>query len=285
MIFYEKRKVFGTIGVVLVGGLSIWGCNTGKVLLDNGVTSFDARLVSQVFTWQCGGYPTDSGMIPAYAGTYGHEVALYHAPGGLSDLMPISGCVYGADMFPIGAGANASSFEGLQGYPQWHNSSSTGELQGGFGYWYNDAMTGEHTCDAPEDILGDPVILSNALDYSGATTIASPVSPFVAFSGYDTVIEWGDPVEMSWNNHRWDRVWVHVRRSKAGDLVESLTCVVEDGNSFALTQDIWDVLDDSLVTDQTNLYVGFEKRDLQQTSSGNWIEVLTRSVSVAVVQD
>ena len=41
-----------------------------------------------------------------FVGTYGHEMALYYAPGSLDDLLPEQGCSYGVDMFPTTAGAN-----------------------------------------------------------------------------------------------------------------------------------------------------------------------------------
>ena len=161
-------------------GISAISCNTGKVILDRFYEDFDARFVSQVFTWECQVSNDDGTEI--FVGTYGHEVGLYYAPGNLDDLLPTDGCVYGTDMFPTTAGANGSSLDGLVGYPTWSSSASEGTLEGGFGYWFQEVLTDERTCTSPSEILADPIALGNALTLSGASIDTSFPVPAVEFS-------------------------------------------------------------------------------------------------------
>ena len=137
-------------------------CNTGKVILDRFYEDFDARFVSQVFTWECQVSNDDGTEI--FVGTYGHEVGLFHAPGTLDDLKPTDGCVYGADMFPTTAGANGSSLDGLVGYPTWSNDANNGtwKVDSGIGF----VLTDERTCTSPTEILSDPIVL-RMLDVNG----------------------------------------------------------------------------------------------------------------------
>lgn len=265
-------------------------CDIGKVVIEDGAEQFDARFVSQVFTWPCEDYEEDSAggtmNIGTTVGTYGHELAFFYAPGSLEDLLPESGCVYGAEMFPIDAGVNGSSLDGLQGYPQWANPNSGGELQGGFGYWFVDAMTDEHTCDAPESILQYPATLGNANQFSNFSTETASYVPMVEFSGFTNVIAFGDNVTADWgSNGEWDRVWIEMQRTKDGDVYESIVCNVSGQTSFTLNDDFWNMLDPNLVIEYQHLYVGMEKRKMKLTLTEEWIELVTRAVTVAVIQD
>ena len=267
-----------------------FSCNTGKTVLEGGAEQFDARFISQVFTWPCENYPEDTASgeadIELAVGTYGHELALFYAPTSLIDLLPAEGCVYGAEMFPIDAGANGSSLEGLQGFPQWSNSLNSGELQGAFGYWFMDAMTDEHTCDAPGSILQYPATLGNANQFSGYSTETATYVPMVEFSGFTDVISWGDNVTASWGaNGEWDRVWIEMQRTKDGDVYESIVCNVSGETSFTLDSDFWGMLDPDLPIEYQHLYVGVEKRNMEIAQTGEWIELVTRAVTVAVIQD
>ena len=256
------------------------GCNTGKVLLEQGATDYDARFISQVKTWDCLGGGTDP-----FLGTYGHEMSLYYAPSSLNDLIPSEGCVYGNDAFPTVAGGNASSFDGLVGFPGWNNEEQNGTMEGGFGYWYQDVLTDEHTCENPADILESGITLNNAQDFSGATIPDAFVVPEVEFNGFDSVIDFGDVVDVTWSTHNWPRTWIHLRRSNDDQLVEMVTCVISDSNSFSLDEDVWGLMSEDLNADTNQLSVGFENREIQETQSGKYIEVLNRSVAVAVVNN
>ena len=267
-----------------------FSCNTGKVVLENGANEFDARFISQVFTWPCEDYTEDTATgeidIGITVGTYGHELALFYAPNSLEDLLPDSGCVYGAEMFPIDAGSSSSALEGLQGFPQWSNSLDGGELQGGGGYWFVDAMTDEHTCDAPGSILQYPVTLGNANQFTGYSTETATYVPMVEFTGFTNVIEFGDNVTADWgSNGGWDRVWIEMQRTKDGDVYESVVCNVSGGTSFTLDSDFWGLFDPNIPIEYQHLYVGFEKREMEMTVTEEWVELVTRAVTVAVIQD
>jgi hypothetical protein len=259
----------------------ILSCSTGKVVIGSGEGAYDARFVTQVSTWECGGFETDP-----YPGTFGHEVILYHAPGSLSDLLPENGCEFGVDMFPNSAGEGAMPIEGLEDFPEWNSTVDSGEMQGDFGYWYEDVLTDEHTCDSPQELLEYGTVLENAAHFSGSATPAASEVPYVAFSGYDEesgVITWGDEVEASWETTEWDRIWIQMSRVREGDIWESVVCNVSDETSFTLSEDVWALMDEELNVEYNNLYVTFEKRDLSQTDSGHWIETISRVVSLAVI--
>lgn len=276
--------------VMIMMLIFLFSCNTGKVVLENGPEQFDARFISQVFTWPCEDYEEDTAgesvNIGTTVGTYGHELAFFYEPNSLEDLLPASGCVYGAEMFPSSAGANGSSLEGLQGFPQWSNTVNGGELQGAFGYWFVDAMTDEHTCDAPGSILQFPATLGNANQFSNVSTETATYVPMVTFTGFQDVIGFGDTVTADWgSNGEWDRVWVEMQRTKDGDVYESVVCNVSGQTSFTLDDDFWGLLDPNLPIEYQHLYVGMEKRKMEMTLTDEWIELVTRVVTVAVIQD
>ena len=258
----------------------MFSCNTGKVVIGTGEGAFDARFITQVYTWQCGGFDVDP-----YPGTFGQEVVLYHAPASLSDLLPVEGCEYGVDMFPDNAGSGAAPIDGLSNFPEWDSTVDSGELQGGFGYWFEDVLTDEHTCDSPHELMEYGTVLENAAHFSGAVAPSVSEVPMVEFGGFEGVIEWGAPVEASWENNDWDRVWVQMRRELEGQVLESVTCNVSGEDSFLLTEDMWALMDENLNVEYNNLYVTFEKRDLTQMNSGHWIETVSRAISIAVIED
>ena len=89
-----------TVRSISIGmGIFAISCNTGKVILDKVYEDFDARFVSQVYTWEC--QITTDDVTEIFVGTYGHEMAFTTL--GLDDLLPDRGA-YGVDMFPT-AGA------------------------------------------------------------------------------------------------------------------------------------------------------------------------------------
>lgn len=267
--------------LVLSPVLIMLACNTGKVVLDQGQTDYDARLISQVKVWDCIG-GSDTGGTEQFHGTYGHELFFYHAPSSLNDLLPQEGCVYGMDVFSTSAGANASSLEGLVGYPEWQYGEESGYMEGGFGFWYQDVMTDEHTCEDPQDILDASIVLGNAQAFSGAEIPSSFPVPDVDFTGFQSLIDFGDTVEVTWSETRWPRVWAHLRRTKDGQVVEMMTCRIPSGNSFVLDSAIWEQMNETFNVDVNQLYIGFENREMQETVTGQWVETLNRSIAVAV---
>jgi len=262
------------------GPFLLMACNTGKVTLDRVTEDFDARFVSQVFTWGCQSSTEDETDL--FVGTYGHEISLFFAPGKLDDLIPTDGCVYGVDMFPTSAGEGASSIEGLAGYPMWSNSVDNGVLEGGFGYWSQDVLTDEHTCENPSTVLTDAIELENALGLSSVQIEQAFDVPRVDFSEGISFLEFGQDASVEWETHEWPRSWVHIRRSKAGQPVEVLTCVTSDVQSFELDDVIWDQFDEGLSADTLDVYVAFEHRDVQRSDDGSIVEILNRAVAIPV---
>jgi hypothetical protein len=255
-------------------------CNSGKVILDRVYEDFDARFISQVYTWECQAPTNDE--VSYFPGTFGHEMVLYYAPGNLDDLLPSEGCVYGLDMFPVSAGSNGSSLEGLVGYPAWSNDSSSGIMEGGFGYWFQDVFTDERTCTNPSDILNEPIALSNALGLSGATIETAFDVPNVHFSSGVTTLGFGENALVEWDQNDWPRRWVHIRRLNDNQPIELLTCTVPSANSFLIDEDIWTFFDSSLPSDNLEILVGFEFREVQKLPSGEIVETLNRAVAVPV---
>ena len=267
--------------LVLSTVMTTFACNTGKVVLDQGQTDYDARMISQVKVWDCVG-GNDTGGTEQFHGTYGHEMFFYHAPSSLNDLLPQDGCVYGLDVFSTSAGSNASSLEGLVGYPEWQYGEESGYMEGGFGFWYQDIMTDEHTCEDPQDILDASIVLGNAQAFSGAEIPSAFPVPDIQFTGFQSLIDFGDTVDVSWSETQWPRVWAHLRRTKDGQVVEMMTCHITEGNSFVLDSTIWEQMNESFNVDVNQLYIGFENREMQETVTGQWVETLNRSIAVAV---
>ena len=71
-------------------------------------------------------------------------------------------------------------------------------------------------------------------------------------------------------------------RVQEGQPVEVLTCVVEDMNMrFVIDETIWTSFDEALpMSEDVEVYVAFEHREVQQLSSGEVVEVLNRAVEV-----
>lgn len=274
--------------VLLFSSGILMACNTGKVTLNTITEGFDARFVSQVYTWECqeevGNQTETEGdneiEINVFPGTYGHEVALYFAPGNLDDLLLNEGCQYGLDIFPKTGGEGASSIEGLIGYPTWMSDGADGLLEGGFGYWFHDVMTNEHTCLDPSLIVSNPIQLQNALGLSGVTVEEHFDIPTVEFESGISTLQVGQDTQIEWSEHQWPRTWVHVRSTKDGEAVEVLTCPIVNGNSFSIDADVWAYFTSELEVDNVELYVGFEHRDVQRSNDGSIVEVLNRVVAV-----
>ncbi len=258
----------------------LMACNTGKVTLSTITEGFDARFVSQVYTWECQNEEGNGDAINVFPGTYGHEVALYYAPGNLDDLLLNEGCQYGLDILPQTAGEGASSIEGLVGYPTWMSDGADGYLEGGFGYWFQDVMTNEHTCLDPSLILSTPIQLQNALGLSGVSVEQYSEVPSVDFEEGVSSLAFGQETQIVWNETQWPRTWVHLRSTKDGEAVEMLTCPINDGNSFSVDSSVWAYFTEALEVDNVELFVGFEHRDVQRSDDGSIVEVLNRVIAV-----
>ena len=251
----------------------------------------DSRFISDVYTWECQGYDTGGTTLTTWQGTFGQHMYLQYAPDALGSLSaPSAGsCSKGLDMFPGGSGSGGKDISGLSGNPRWSTDDSSGEMEHkGDGYWVDEVSGNVHSCAEVEDVLGSGASLTDAGDLSGSSTPAPGAVPEVEFEhpdGNEATIEWAEEVEASWGDHGWDQVWVQIRREREGDAWESVTCNVSDADSYTLSADMWALFDESINIETNNLYIAFQNSDEQTTSSGLKVEVVTRAIAVAVVQE
>jgi len=243
----------------------------------------DARIIADAFTWQC----TAAGDL--YPGVFAHIVTMEYAPDGLRSLdLPASGeCTYGLDMFPSNAGENAASLASILGNPSWSSDNYTGALElMSTGFWLDDVLEDTHSCEEVDQRLEGGTSIEQAGALSGAQTPAPVEMPLVEYDGFDSILEWGDEVTASWDSdHEWSQVWVQIRREVDGEAWESVTCNATGTDSFTIDDAIWGLLDNDLNVDRNNVYIAFQNASTIETDSGLKVDVLTRSIDIAVVSD
>lgn len=266
-------------------------CGSGKAVLDetsqseegtDGRFMKDGRLIADVFTWEC---LSDGGTYP---GVYAHKVSLEYAPDSLRnlDLPPPGECKYGLDMFPSNAGEGGSNIDGITSQPEWETDYFDGELELlAQGFWYEDVLGNEHLCQEATDRLAGGTTLYDAGILSGIATPSPAELPDISYDGFDTVIEFGDEISVSWEEHDWEQVWIQLRRESGQDVVESVTCNVTNSDSLTIDQDIWGLLDSDLNVEKNNLYVAFQRAETLETTDEQLIDVFTRVVDIAVIID
>jgi hypothetical protein len=270
--------------------LTMFGCGSGKAVLDdttgvetNGQFLKDGRLIADVFTWEC----LSKGADP-YLGTYAHMISLEYAPDALRSLdLPAPGeCSYGLDMFPSNAGAGGTNIAGIESQPEWESESYDGELElTAAGFWFDDVLGNEHLCAEATERLEGGTKLFDAGVLSGISTPQPADIPNLEYDGFDTVIDFGSDIDISWEEHDWEQVWVQLRRESGNDVVESVTCNVTNGTSFTVDADVWAMLDSSLNVEKNNLYVAFQRAETVQTTDDQLIDVFTRVIDIAVIID
>ena len=279
-----------TLSIVLAS-LLLTGCNIGKTQIgttddtggEGSGAEKDARVIADVFTWPC----TANGDL--YPGVYAHMVSMEYAPDGLRNLeLPAIGeCSYGLDMFPLSAGENAASLSSVMDTPSWANENYSGSLElMSTGFWQDDVLENTHSCEEVDQRQqgGTEVLQAGVL--SGATTPEPAEMPLVEYNGFDQIIEWGDEVTASWDDdHEWSQVWVQFRREVDGVAWESVTCNVTGLDEFVIDDAVWGLLDESLSVDRNNIYIAFQNAGTFETDGGLKVDVLTRSIDIAVVSN
>ena len=278
--------------LIMLTGALVAGCNIGKTQIgttDTGSdgegsgTGKDARLIADVFTWQC----TANGDL--YPGVFAHMVTMEYAPDGLRSLeLPVAGeCTYGLDMFPSNAGENAAELSSVLGSPGWSNNNYSGSLDlMSTGFWLDDVLEDTHSCEEVDERLegGTEVLQAGAI--SGAVTPDPAEMPLVEYDGFDKIPEWGDEITASWDDdHEWSQVWVQFRREVDGEAWESVTCNVTGSSEFTIDDTIWDLFDSELNVDRNNIYIAFQNAGTVETDAGLSVDVLTRSIDIAVVSN
>ena len=249
---------------------------------DSGRFIKDGRLIADVFTWEC--LAKDS----TYPGVYAHKVSLEYAPNALRSLdLPAPGdCAYGLDMFPTNAGAGGSNIDGIASQPEWETDYFDGELElMATGFWFDDVLGNEHLCQEAEDRLEGGTSLLDAGILSGLTTPIPSDIPEITYSGFDTVIEFGEDISISWSEHEWEQVWIQLRRESGSDVVESVTCNVSGELGFNIDSDIWSLLDSDLNVEKNNLYVAFQRAETMETNDEQIIDTFSRVIDIAVIVD
>jgi hypothetical protein len=288
----DPRKVetpSGAVALALVALLS--ACSSGSLDEDKeeaGPDSFsgslvDARLIADVYTWSC----VDANTGTTYQGAFGQEATLEYAPGGIQALqLPDPGeCVAGLNMFPDNAGPDAIDIPGIASDPKWESDVQDGTLRKqASGYYFDEVYPDVRTCYSTDEVMAGGITLVDAGRLNGAATPLPNEAPTVDFSSSGTSIEFGDTVSMDWGSHLWDEVFVQVRREKEGDAWESVTCNATGLEGFTVDAEIWGLMDERIAVDQNNLYVGFQTLG-RESVSGNDVQVITRAIALAAVED
>lgn len=264
------------------------GCKGKSVALGAGAEP-DARLVADVYTWACEQLDTGTGEIRTWEGVFSYNVALEYAPDALVDRsLPASGCTETANIFATDAGSGGTDIPAAPS-PQWSNGDYGGVVQWqGPGFYYTSVFANQRSCQEAEDLLGSGTLLSDAGSLSGAITPAPGQGIDGELSGEidkTTGIAFGAEVTATWDPTGWGESWVQVRREKSGVAVETVTCATTGQSTFTVDDSVWSLMNPALEVDVTNLYVAVQNRDTQTMDDGQQVEVLTRSMHVAVVQD
>lgn len=275
----------------LLGALVAVGCSSGTVESDkdnDGGGTFsgsvvDARLLADVYTWNC----VDPSVGTPYQGAFGQEASLEYAPGGITalELPEVGACTAGLDMFPDDAGSDAIDIPGMTDDPEWESDVDDGTLRKiGTGFYYDDVYPDVRTCYSTDEIMAGGVTLVDAGPLTGAATPPPNAAPTVTFSSAGSSMDFGDEVTMEWGSHLWEEVFVQVRREKEGEAWETVTCNATGLDGFTIDTEIWSLMDERIDVQQNNLYVGFQTVD-RSVVSGEEIQVATRAIAVAVVQE
>ncbi len=274
---------------LLGAGIALSGCGKDSKGGEGSGPERDARFVSDVYTWECSAYDTGGNADDVWQGAFAQAMYLQYAPDALESLAPpaAGSCSYGIDMFPTGTTGGA----GLSGVtaPRWTTTSDSGEMEeAGEGFWMDDVTGNVHSCSEVEDVLGSGATLSQSGVLDGIVTPQPAEVPNVSFDhpdGNDDTIDWGEEVTVSWDEGSWDQTWVQIRREREGEAWETVTCNVTGETSWTMSEDMWSLLDANLNIETNNLYIAFENTSEETTSDGLKVDVMTRSISVAIVQE
>ena len=271
------------------------GCGSGKGELDGAgadeVMITDARMISNVYTWGC--QEGDLGRL--YQGVFGQTMSLEYAPDSLRSLeLPKPGeCTFGLDMFPSDAGPAGTAIPGLSGSPRWVTDSDAGSLtETGAGFYFDDVFPNSRTCLEVEGVIGGGAALEAAGPLTGGTSPAASAVPDVDFIGLTLdsatgaqTLDWGAELDIRWDGHEWDQVWVQIRREREGVAWESVTCNATGRSELSIGADVWGLLNEDVPVEQNNLYVAFENSSVSEMADGTSLQSVTRAVAVAVVND
>jgi hypothetical protein len=286
----------GCLAVSMALTLALSGCASGKGELEGeggegGSVVTDARLLADLYTWQC----QEGDFGRQYQGVFGQVVSLEYAPDSLRslDLPGVGDCVAGLDMFPIDAGADGIEIPGLTGAPRWQTPSNEGVLdEVGLGFYRDDVYPGARTCLDVEELLGSGTTLADAGPLTGAGSPKAKPVPDIDYSGLTVdevtgaqTLDWGAAIDIAWDEHEWEQVWVQIRRERNGEAYESVTCNATGRDGFAIGDEVWGLMTEDLAVEQNNLYVAFQSSKVDELDDGTSIQSTARAMAVALVND
>lgn len=275
-------------------------CNTGKAALDWGGKEEDARLIADVFTWHCEQMEVDdkgkpTGKYIPWQGVFAETISLEFAPDALQniDLPSPGGCSAGLDMIPDSAGTGGASIPDLEGDVEWE-SDAVADNQGklddmGDGFYRDDVFNNYHGCQDVEDVLMGGTRISQGGILEGLSTPEPVDAPDVTYNGATAGgsggFDWGEEIEVAWESSDWEEVWVQIRREREAEAWETVTCNATGSESFTIDSAVWSLMDEDLVIETNNVYVGFQNAYDQTLDDGLKAVGWSRAIAVAVIAD
>ena len=207
----------------------------------------------------------------------GHRAVELPAPGT---------CVDGLELFSADALQSGDDLPGLFARPLWEGPLGSGSLKDIVpGLWHADAFHSPDRCGTLDESLGEGVALTEAGVVSG---LASPVHGSLAAVTADgerftdhAPVQVGDTVELAWEADGWDETFVQVRRLHDGEARQTITCGVSSEGGFTVDDTVWDLVNDAVFAQDTQIYVGLVRRSEVELEDGSArATVLTRAMHV-----
>ena len=263
------------------------GCGgSGKLDFLGQGEATDARLTSDVYTWDCQSTET------AWMGVLGFQVALEFVPDELDgrQLPPAGSCDHGLSMFAVDSlntGFGGTALPDLTSEPGWETDGDSGTLNEVVsGMWIDDVYNNVLTCNQVSDVITGGVSLVDAGILDGVQTPEAGSVTLVSVDGsFDDGIPFNSDLDLSWDTSGWGESFVQIRRVNSGIAYETLTCNTTGEDDFTLGVDAWDLFDASLDVDVNYLYVGFRNTAIHSTTEGQTVEVSTRALHVVGIQE
>ena len=262
--------------VSVIGVLGLMGCSKGVLNLGEGAET-DARLTSDVYTWDC---QEEEGN---WMGALGFDVSLVYTPDNLFDrsLPPVNSCEVGLSMFAVDTLEGGTDIPSTDA-PSWVTEEDSGRMERVIaGLYFDDVFKNVFSCREVGEVITGGVILSDAGALSGvATPEAGDVHSVNASIDVVGGITFGEEFELDWDVAGWGESFVQIRRARSGLLMETVTCNTTGTSSFVIDDNIWDFLSESLSADTNYLYVGFRNTDNVLSEEGQRIDIETRALHV-----
>jgi len=270
--------------------LAVVGCNrTGGADFGAGPDK-DARFVADMYTWQC-----EEGGTNFYEGVYAFNVSLEVAPDALvpRSLPAPGGCSADLSMFGLDPNSVGEDIPEITDEPRWETDADSGELEHlDVGYYYDEVFDNVHNCTTAQSLLAGGTHL---LDAGAITSAVTPdpgdiedvtLSVYGDDEGYtETGFTFGDEIDIDWDVEGWDETWIQIRRERELEAWETVTCNATGMDEFTLGSEVWDLMTEDLPVEVNNVYVAFQNTAVLTMEDGQKVEVATRAMHVAVVQD